>query len=98
MKLLALCLFIVCVRSQGWTMIWNDEFDGTTLNTTKWQNEVDCWGGGNGELQCYTSRPQNIKVTNGNLVLTAIPGTYTVNKQENFFSNFFLGIRCWMYK
>jgi len=58
-------------------MVWHDEFDGTTLNTTKWQAEVDCWGGGNGELQCYTNRPQNLKVQNGNLVITAIPGRYT---------------------
>ena len=59
-------------------MVWNDEFNGNTLNTTKWQNEVDCYGGGNNELQCYTSRTQNCQVTGGNLVITAIPGTYTV--------------------
>jgi len=77
--LLSLCAFVALSYCQpaGWTMVWHDEFDGTTLNTTKWQAEVDCWGGGNGELQCYTNRPQNLKISNGNLILTAVPGTYT---------------------
>jgi beta-glucanase (GH16 family) len=78
--LFSLCAFIAlgaCQNLNGWTMVWHDEFDGTTLNTSKWQAEVDCWGGGNGELQCYTNRPQNLRVQNGNLVLTAVPGRYT---------------------
>jgi hypothetical protein len=32
-----------------WALDWNDEFDGTTLDTSKWDAEVNCWGGGNGE-------------------------------------------------
>jgi len=76
--LVSLCgLIALSSCLDGWTMVWHDEFDGNTLNTTKWQAEVDCWGGGNGELQCYTNRPQNLQVTNGNLVITAIPGRYT---------------------
>jgi len=59
------------------TLLWSDEFDGTTLDLTKWTPQVDCWGGGNNELECYTSRSQNIKVQNGNLILSAVPGTYT---------------------
>jgi len=44
---------------------------------SKWSYEVDCWGGGNREEQCYTSRPQNIRIENGNLVLTAKVERYT---------------------
>jgi len=58
-------------------MVWNDEFSGNSIDTTKWDHEVDCWGGGNGELQCYTSRPQNSYVSNGNLYLVAKPERYT---------------------
>jgi beta-glucanase (GH16 family) len=68
---------LAAVSSQDWTLVWSDEFDGNALNTTNWKNEVDCWGGGNGELQCFTSRPNNIRVESGNLIITAIPGTYT---------------------
>ena len=35
-----------------------------------------CFGGGNGE-NCYTGRPDNVSVTNGNLELTALIETYT---------------------
>jgi hypothetical protein len=45
--LATLCAFVVlssCQNLPGWTMVWHDEFDGNTLNTTKWQAEVDCWG------------------------------------------------------
>jgi beta-glucanase (GH16 family) len=58
-------------------MVWNDEFDGNALNTDKWSYEVDCWGGGNGELQCYTARPQNTIVQNGILTMKAIQERYT---------------------
>jgi len=63
--------------TDGYTLVWADEFNGNTLNLTKWSYEVDCWGGGNNELQCYTSRPQNVQVQNGNLVITARHETYT---------------------
>jgi hypothetical protein len=34
-------------------------------------------GGGNGENQCYTDRPENVRVANGRLVLEARRGDYT---------------------
>jgi len=52
-------------------MIWNDEFDGTTLDLDKWSHEVNCYGGGNNELQCYTKRPENVRIENGTLILEA---------------------------
>ena len=43
------CLFAFMLTSataakDGWELIWYDEFDGNSINTTKWQHEVDCWG------------------------------------------------------
>ncbi len=52
-------------------LVWSDDFDGTTLNYSKWECEVNAFGGGNGELQIYTDRPDNVRVENGNLVLEA---------------------------
>jgi beta-glucanase (GH16 family) len=55
----------------GWSLVWADEFDGTSLDTSKWSHEVDCWGGGNDERQCYTARTENVSVANGLLTVTA---------------------------
>jgi len=57
--------------------VWGDEFNAATLDTTKWQIEQTCNGGGNAELECYTARPQNVYLSNGNLVLHAQKETYT---------------------
>jgi len=55
----------------GWELVWADDFEGTTLDRSKWTPEVSCWGGGNDERQCYTDRPENIAVENGVLLLKA---------------------------
>lgn len=57
-------------------LVWSDEFDGTELNRKHWNVEVNGDGGGNGELQYYADRPQNVSVKNGNLVLTARRESY----------------------
>ena len=43
--------------SGNWKVVWSDEFDGDALDTNKWTHEVNCYGGGNNEQQCYTDRP-----------------------------------------
>lgn len=60
-----------------WQMVWADEFDGTALDRTKWTPEQSCWGGGNSERQCYTDRPDNIRVSGGNLHLMARKERFT---------------------
>lgn len=57
-------------------LVWSDEFDGTELNRKYWNVEVNGDGGGNGELQYYADRPQNVSVKDGNLVLTARRESY----------------------
>jgi hypothetical protein len=51
-------------------LVWSDEFDGTSLNTSVWGPVNAGNGFGNNEKQYYSSRPQNLKVENGNLVIT----------------------------
>ena len=54
-----------------WQLVWSDEFDGNALDMANWSYEVDCWGGGNNERQCYTDSAQNTSVANGLLTITA---------------------------
>ncbi len=67
--------------SYGAEPIWRDEFDGKGLDYSKWECEVNAFGGGNNELQIYTDRAKNVRVENGNLIIeshkevTGISGT-----------------------
>jgi len=58
----------VVAAPAGWNLAWNDEFTGTTLDTTKW--DPIFWDTPfNNEQQAY--RPSRATVSGGNLVLTA---------------------------
>lgn len=59
------------VAEPGWSLVWSDEFDGDRIDRGKWGFDVDCWGGGNDERQCYTDRARNAAVKDGVLVITA---------------------------
>ena len=63
-------------RFSQYVLTWSDEFNGTTVNTNNW---AVTWNGdvANGELQFYTDRTNNVRVTNGVLQLTALKETYT---------------------
>lgn len=56
---------------EGWTLVWADEFDGDKIDRAKWGFDVDCWGGGNEEHQCYTRSSRNAAIEDGKLVITA---------------------------
>ena len=64
-------------------LVWADEFDvNGALDTANWAFELGDGtaqgipGWGNNELQYYTDRPENVKVENGNLVITALRENY----------------------
>lgn len=60
----------------GYTLVWNDEFDGQYINPNKWSWEVNGDGGGNNELQYYTALPTNSFIENGKLIIRAIHENY----------------------
>lgn len=62
----------------SWSLVWSDEFNGSSLNTSNWVAETGTGSGGwgNNELQYYTNRSQNLQVTGGNLVITALKENY----------------------
>lgn len=55
----------------GFSLIWNDEFEGETLNEDFWTFEIGngTWGWGNNELEYY--RKDNTELTDGFIVIEA---------------------------
>ncbi|ALQ10014.1 glycosyl hydrolase family 16 (plasmid) [Pseudoalteromonas sp. Bsw20308] len=56
-----------------WQMVWSDEFEGSAIDTNKWNYELNCNGGGNNEKQCYTDSEQNAFIADGVLNIVALP-------------------------
>jgi beta-glucanase (GH16 family) len=64
----------------GYALVWSDEFNGangSSPDPTKWTYDTGGSGWGNHELETYTNRPQNAKIEDGNLVITAQQEDYT---------------------
>lgn len=67
---------ISSAQTCGWNQVWRDDFNGTSIDRNNWSQEVNGDGGGNGELQYYTDRPQNMWVSGGLLNIKAIREAY----------------------
>ena len=65
------------IDSSDWQLVWQDEFDGSSIDQSKWSFEQNCWGGGNDEQQCYTDRPENAFIDSGILNIVARKETFT---------------------
>jgi beta-glucanase (GH16 family) len=76
----------VTVGSAACPLVWSDEFDGpagSQPDPAKW-NLIETCRPPNGELECYTSRPENVSLDGqGHLLLTARRETY---QDRNFTS------------
>ena len=59
-----------------YALVWSDEFNGTTLDESVWNYNTGGNGWGNNELQYYTNRQENIRVTNGCLEIEARKENY----------------------
>jgi len=72
---------------QGWNLAWSDEFNGSSVDRTAWNVENNStYGDGNNELACLMDRPENVKVSDGVLTITArkeaAPLTCNANDQR----------------
>ena len=72
---------------KGYNLIWNDEFDGISIDGTKWVHEVNGYGGGNNELQYYTDRTENSYVKEGNLIIVAEQEEFTGSDGTRYFTS-----------
>lgn len=73
----------VSTISDKWHLVWQDEFDSNTIDLTKWQFEVNCYGGGNDEQQCYTDRSENAYVEQGLLNIVALQESFSGPKAQD---------------
>ncbi len=75
--LLALFFVSATLNAQNYQLVWSDEFDGTSIDQTKWTFESGNNNGwGNNELEYYTNRSANAYLDNGCLVIKAIKESY----------------------
>ncbi len=64
-------------NAQAQTLVWQDNFNGPSIDGNKWIYDVGngcqigLCGWGNGEMQYYTSRPENARIANGSLIIEA---------------------------
>ena len=76
-----------------WKLLWNDEFDGNSVDTSKWEYDLGNWllnesgglesyGWGNNEQEFYTDT--NASVSNGILTIAAKKEPYTDPVQGNY--------------
>ncbi|NOQ25170.1 MAG: family 16 glycosylhydrolase [Bacteroidales bacterium] len=77
--LFLLLLFVISVSAQTKSLVWSDEFNGSSISSTYWDYDLGngTGGWGNQELQYYTSRSENAKVQDGNLIITAKKESYS---------------------
>jgi beta-glucanase (GH16 family) len=77
LALLLLLAFYAAIPLGAQTLVWEENFDGTTISPETWTFdfgdgcERGICGWGNQELQYYTSRPENARIEDGSLVIEA---------------------------
>ena len=82
--------------SENWNPepVWRDEFDGNSLDETKWDYYTSGWKDENQQVQnCYRNRPENVNVNGGSLNLVGLykPGeTCTGNTKTGDFTSGFV--------
>ena len=75
-KLLYIIVFLTInsLSAQNWQLVWEDDFNGSSLDQSKWTHDIGTgsqygmWGWGNGEKQYYQS--QNTTVDSGIATIT----------------------------
>lgn len=56
----------------GYSLLWHDEFDAASLDTSIWEREPREPGWTNNELQEYTTSEDNVFIRDGHLVIKAL--------------------------
>jgi len=62
---------VVTPQILQWNIVWSDEFNGTSINTSNWTFDLGGGGWGNSEREYYTGRTNNAYVSDGLLHIVA---------------------------
>ena len=73
------------VAPEGWNLVWHDEFEASSIDPANWTFDIGGGGWGNGEAENYTSRPENVRLENGMLVIEA--------RQEKYEDSYYTSAR-----
>jgi len=57
------CAILAAAPPGGYQLVWSDEFDGPRVDTSQWRYRTD-------SKHWSTQKPENVSVSDGNLVLT----------------------------
>ncbi|GIO32904.1 MULTISPECIES: family 16 glycosylhydrolase [Paenibacillus] len=84
---------------EGMNLVWQDEFNGTSLDRSKWNYETgyylnddpNTWGWGNSELQHYTDSAQNVFVQDGKLNIRALNEPKSFPQDPNRYAQYSSG-------
>jgi beta-glucanase (GH16 family) len=82
----------------GWRLVWNDEFNGDSVNTSKWRVRDDSWA--TNELSMVTNRAKNVSVSDGVLNITAHRERYSAYGETRDYTSGYLdtiGKSSWTY-
>ena len=75
-----LALLLLGQTTPAWAqcekLTWADEFNGPSIDQSKWSFEINGTGQGTGQLDYTTDRPQNASIVNGQLVLSILKEEY----------------------
>ena len=74
--ILSLILSIYTGVPGGYKLVWSDEFDGNSIDGSKWSHEIGGHGFGNNEYEFYTNRGENSYVADGVLHIRALKESY----------------------
>ncbi|MFP5040651.1 Ig-like domain-containing protein [Parasediminibacterium sp. JCM 36343] len=83
MGVLCLLLSLSVSRANAQQLVWQDNFDSASLNPNYWTYDFgdgcdrSLCGWGNSELEYYTSRSENVRIENGNLIIEARKETFS---------------------
>ena len=74
--LFSLILSIYTAVPAGYKLFWSDEFEGNSIDGSKWGYDIGGGGWGNNEYEYYTNRRENSYVADGVLHIKAIKESF----------------------
>ena len=74
--LISFLFSVKCGVSNGYKLVWSDEFNGKSIDPNKWKYDIGGDGWGNNELEYYTNRKENVYVSKGYLHIKAKKESY----------------------